>query len=193
MLGADTVGAPVPLGPSDDLLVEPEKAANAAGARALGFGDPAPVRDRLRRGDVEVLFVMGHDLLVEDPEGAAALSGSSAPFAILLDRDASALERAAAVVFAARHTAEKLGTLTNHAGRVQRVEPALEPAFEAWSEGEIFQRIGHALGYAGFEAGWDPAALSRQLSFELPAFEGITLESVGPGGCVLHPVDETGT
>ena len=37
--------------------------------------------------------------------------------------------------------AEKRGTFTNHAGHVQRVAPAVEPAFDAWSEGEVLLRL----------------------------------------------------
>jgi anaerobic selenocysteine-containing dehydrogenase len=56
------------------------------------------------------------------------------------------------VVFPARHPAEREGTLTNHAGLVQRVSPAVEPPFEAYCEGEILAEIGAALGLPGFVA-----------------------------------------
>ncbi|MDH3687567.1 MAG: 2Fe-2S iron-sulfur cluster-binding protein, partial [Myxococcales bacterium] len=111
-LGAGARGAPVPLGPADELLVRPEKAANAAGARALGFGDPAPWLDRLRVGDAGVLIVLGHDLLGD------AFLGSEAPLSaidtvVLIDTHQSPLVRVADFVFPARHPAEREGTLTN--------------------------------------------------------------------------------
>jgi len=148
-LGAGARGAPVPLGPSDELLVRPEKAANAHGARALGFGDPAPWLDRLGGGDVRVLIVLGHDLLGADFLGSeAALSEIGT--VILLDTHQSALARVADFVFPARHPAEREGTLTNHAGRVQPVVRAVEPPFPAWTEGEILARLGTALGLEAF-------------------------------------------
>jgi NADH-quinone oxidoreductase subunit G len=142
---------PVPTGRSDALLIKAEKAANAAGARALGFGDPAPVVAGIRSGAVRALVVLGHDLLLPAfLGGAEPLAGLDA--VILLDTHHSELQRAAHVVFPARHPAEREGTLTNHAGLVQRVSPAVEPAFEAFCEGEILAEIGAALGLPGFAA-----------------------------------------
>jgi len=183
-LGAATAGAAVVEGRSDDLLIKAEKAANAAGARALGFGDAGPVLDAVRAGAVDALIVMGHDVL--DPawlgdEQALASVGS----VILLDTHHSPLERVAHVVFPARHAAEKRGTLTNHAGRVQRVQPLVEPAHEAHAEGEILTRIGRALGLAGFEALFDARAVSKEMGQELPAFAGIDADAVGDQGLPL--------
>jgi NADH-quinone oxidoreductase subunit G len=151
--GLGAVGAvPVPTGRADALLIRAEKAANAAGARALGFGDPGPILAGIRSGAVRALLVLGHDLLL--PEflgGAETLAGLDA--LILLDTHHSELERVAQVVFPARHPAERAGTLTNHAGIVQRVEPAVEPPFEAWCEGEVLAELGAALGLPGFGGG----------------------------------------
>ncbi len=150
--GLGAAGAvPVPTGPADALLIKAEKAANAAGARALGFGDPAPVLAGIRSGAVRALLVLGHDLV--RPAflgGAAPLAGLEA--VILLDTHHSELERVAHVVFPARHPAERDGTLTNHAGLEQRVVPAVEPPFEAWREGEVLAELGAALGLPGFAA-----------------------------------------
>lgn len=181
-LGTTNQGCAVLRGRSDDLLIKAEKAANAAGARALGFGDAEPVLDRLRGGGLDALIVLGHDLL-----GGGFLDGDLSPLSsletlILLDTHHSDLERAAHVVFPARHAAEKLGTLTNHAGRVQRVTPAVEPPFEAYAEGEILSRLGAALDLPGFDAGWDPVAVSKQLAREVPDFAGCDVDSVGDLG-----------
>ncbi len=180
-LAVESAGLAVPRGQADALLVKAEKAANAAGARALGFGEAGPVLERLRSGGVEGLLVMGHDLLQAD------LLGGVEPLAhldtlILLDSHQSALQRVAHVVLPVRHAAEKHGTLTNHAGRVQRVRPAVEPAFEAWSEGEVMIRLGAALGFEGFAGPWDARAVSAQLAESVPAFAGIQLDTLDAGG-----------
>jgi NADH-quinone oxidoreductase subunit G len=180
-IGTETMGVAVPTGRADELLIKAEKAANGAGARALGFKDAASVAERVRAGAVRALIVFGSDAL--------ALFGGEAALAkldcvILLDTHHSALERAAHVVFPARVAAEKRGTLTNHAGRVQRVAPAVEPAFDAWSEGEVLTRIGQALGLAGFAPGWsyDAREVSKFLAETLPAFAGCDYDSVGDEG-----------
>ncbi len=179
-LGIESRACPVPTGRSDALLIKAEKAANAAGARALGFGDPAPVLDRLRGGGLEGAIVLGHDLL--GPLGPDVSRLGSLDTVILIDTHHSELERVADVVFPARHAAEKLGTLTNHAGRVQRVQPALEPPFEAYAEGEILTRLGEALALPGFEADWDPRAVSKRMAQEVRAFAGCDVDSVGDSG-----------
>jgi NADH-quinone oxidoreductase subunit G len=180
-LGTETRGVAVVLGESDELLVHPEKAANAAGARALGFGDAGPVVDRIRSGGVEAVVLLGHDVLDERHLGGTSeLAGLDT--VIALDLHQSALHRVAHVIFPTRHAAEKRGTLTNFAGRVQRVQPLVEPAWDARAEGEILTRLGAALGLEGFDGIWDPYDASRELARSRPAFVGIDLHSVGRGG-----------
>jgi NADH dehydrogenase/NADH:ubiquinone oxidoreductase subunit G len=183
-LGTEASGVAVIRGDGDALLVEEEKGANAAGARALGFADASGVVDRLRGGGVDGLVILGHDLL-----DAAYLGGAEAleklAVVIAIDTHHSDLERAASVVFPARHAAEKLGTFTNCDGRVQRVQPALEPAFEARDEGEILANLGEALLLEGFDRHYDVREVSKQLSQEVSAFAGIDLETVGDEGCEL--------
>jgi anaerobic selenocysteine-containing dehydrogenase len=68
---------------------------------------------------------------------------------------------------------------------VQRVRPAVEPPWEAWSEGEVLTRLGAALGLEGFDAAWDVREVSKSLSQSIPAFAGIDLDSVGDAGLPL--------
>jgi predicted molibdopterin-dependent oxidoreductase YjgC len=86
------------------------------------------------------------------------------------------------VLLPVRVAAEKHGTLTNHAGRVQRVRPAVEPAFEAYAEGWLLARLGAALGLPGWDGRFDAREVSKALSASVPAFAGIDLDSLGDGG-----------
>jgi NADH dehydrogenase/NADH:ubiquinone oxidoreductase subunit G len=184
---SSAAGVAVRKGRSDALLIQAEKAANAAGARALGFGEPGPVLDRIRGGGARVLIALGHDVL--DPAfGASEALFRGLDTLILLDSHHSALERIAHVVLPARVAAEKLGTLTNHQGRVQRVEPAVEPVHLALAEGDALTRIGQLLGLPGFAPGWawDPRAVARFIGEVVPAFAGVDLDSVGPAGMPLR-------
>jgi NADH-quinone oxidoreductase subunit G len=154
------LGAPtgfaVARGREDDLLIRAEKAANATGA-ALTAG------------------------LVADLDALRALDTL-----VLLDTHHSAIEGVAAVILPARHAAEKLGTLTNHRGHVQRVVPAVEPAFDARDEGEICWALGAALGLDGFVGSYDPVAVSKALAGSVAAYAGADVESVGDSG---HPAN----
>jgi NADH-quinone oxidoreductase subunit G len=180
-LGISARGAAVVRGREDGRLIRAEKAANAEGARRLGFGDAAPVLARIRRGEARGALVLGHDALHEShlggPEAFAGLDAL-----VLLDTHQSALMKVAHVVIPVRHAAEKHGTYVNSAGRVQRSVPAVEPAFHAASEGEVLARLGAALGQAGFAGGWDAAAVSRQIGLAVPDFAGADLDSVGELG-----------
>jgi NADH-quinone oxidoreductase subunit G len=183
-LGTDAAAVPVVTGEADDLLVKAEKAANATGARALGFADPARIIERIRGGGADAVIALGHDIL--DP----AYLGDTAELAkldtvILLDTNHSDLERVAHVIFPTRYAAEKSGSLTNHAGRVQRTLQAVEPRFESYADGEVLNRLGVALDLAGFESGYDPRAVSREIASSVPAFAGIDLDSLGEEGADL--------
>src|SRR5262249_31941462 len=154
-LGVEASGVAVPRWPADDFLIKPEQAANGAGARALGFADAAALCGRIRSGEFAGVIALGHDALAADYLGGiGALARLDA--VIALDSHASDLQRVAHVLFPTRVAAEKHGTLTNHAGRVQKVEPAVEPAFDARSEGEILAAIGATLGLPGFDGRFDP-------------------------------------
>ncbi len=183
-LGTETMGVAVPIGRADELLIKAEKAANGAGARALGFKDAQSVVDRVKAGAVRALIVLGHDALAA-LGGETALAGLDC--VILLDSHHSPLERAAHVVFPARVAAEKRGTITNHAGRVQRLVPAIEPAFDAFSEGEVLMRLGQALGLAGFAPGvsFNAREVSRAIGQAVPAFAGCDYDAVGDEGRLL--------
>jgi len=183
-LPSENYGVAVPTGEDDALLIKKEKAANAVGARALGFGDARAVADRVRGGGIRGLIVMGHDLLEEsilsDPEVL-----SNVDTLIVLDTHHSAMERFAHFVFPTRHAAEKHGTLTNHAGRVQAIRPAVEPAWDARADGEVIALLAAALGLSGFDGKYDVRAASKSLAERQPAFAGIDLDAVGESGAVL--------
>ena len=178
-LGAETRGVAVAEGRSDALLIHGEKGANAAGARALGFGPAAPVVERLGSGALDGLIVLGHDLL-HDLEGAESLA--SLDTVVVLDSHASELQRVAHVLLPTRVAAEKHGSLTNCDGRVQKVVPAVEPGFDARSEGAVLAALGAALGLPGFDEGFDPHQVSKALAEGTPAFAGASLDALGEGG-----------
>ena len=180
-LGSETSGVAIVSGEADDLLIKEEKAANGTGAREIGFGAARSVVDRINSGGVDAVIALGHDALQE------SLLGSEQPLAgldtvIVLDTHASEFQRIAHVMFPARHAAEKHGTFVNAGRRVQRIRPAVEPAWEAYSEGEVLAKLGAALDLKGFDGHYDVRQVSRDLAAAKPAFAGIDLDSVGDGG-----------
>jgi NADH-quinone oxidoreductase subunit G len=179
--GTENSGLAVVSGRSDAILIHAEKGANARGARELGFGDARGVIDRIRGGGIDGIVALGHDIAHEQLLGGTqALSRLDT--VIVLDSHASELQHVAHVMLPTRVAAEKRGTLTNAAGRVQRVQPAVEPGFEAYAEGEALAMLGAALALPGFDGGWDARAVSKALSQSVSAFAGRDWDSVGDAG-----------
>ena len=107
-------GEDVPLPGVRDLALRSERAANATGARLLGFSEVPSIASAVVAGDT--LLIVGDDLEGVDAaaiDGAANIVyvGSSVPD-VLVGR--------AAVVLPIANTLEEEGTLTNLRGRVQR-------------------------------------------------------------------------
>jgi predicted molibdopterin-dependent oxidoreductase YjgC len=151
VLDVDCIGLAVVLGDSDDLLVEAEKGANGAGARAVGFADLAPIVERIKGGGVDALLMLGHDLIGPGGLGdAEALSKLDT--VVAFDTHRSALERVAHVVFPVRHAAEKDASYTNAAGVVQATRRAVNPDPQVLDERDFLQKIGEALGLVGYGA-----------------------------------------
>jgi NADH-quinone oxidoreductase subunit G len=132
-LGAGAARFAVPHGESDDILIEAEKAPNAAGCRALGMSESA---DSL--GHAELAVVLGHTL------HAAAFA--DVRHVLLIDTHESALSARADVVLPARTFLEKAGTFTNIDGVTQRFAPVVEPTFEALTQDEALAELGRAAG-----------------------------------------------
>jgi len=134
-LGAGAARFAVPRGESDEILIEAEKAPNAAGCRALGMVESA---DSL--GHAELAIVLGHTL------HAAAFADVRR--VLLVDSHESALSARADVVLPARTFLEKGGSFTNVDGLTQRFQPVVEPTFEALAEREALEEIRKAIAAA---------------------------------------------
>jgi NADH-quinone oxidoreductase subunit G len=134
-LGAGPARFSVPRGEGDGILIEAEKAANAAGCRALGMTE---ANDPVAR--CELALVLGHTTTAEVFGDVANV--------VLLDSHESALSARATVALPVRTYLEKSGTFTNSRGHVQAFGAVVEPLFEAWSEKEALAQIAAAAGLA---------------------------------------------
>jgi NADH-quinone oxidoreductase subunit G len=171
-IGAEPGVFSVPRGESDDLLIKAEKAPNSAGARAIGFRESS---DPL--GVAALAIVLGHTYPESAFDGVERM--------ILIDTHASPLAKRAQVRLPAAHVAEKDGTFTNHANRVQRFRRVVDPTFEAWPEGDVLHQIAVELGIEGFEGRYRVSDVSRRLASAVPAFSGIDLDGLPDDGSEL--------
>ncbi len=132
-LGAGPARFSVPRGESDAILIESEKAPNAAGCRALGM-----VESNEQLGRADLALVLGHTLTAEVFGDVRNI--------VLIDTHESALSARATVALPARTFLEKSGAFTNSRGLVQAFSAVVEPTFEAWSESDALAQIAAAAG-----------------------------------------------
>jgi len=78
---------------------------------------------------------------------------------------------------------ERDGTFTNFLGRVQRFRAAVQPLGHALAGWDLFGRMLGALG--GTAAGGRAELWFRELAKAVPAFAGLTYQSIGDGGAML--------
>ncbi len=185
-LGITNVDVAVRIGPHDNLLVKAEKAANARGARDMGLqpksgglGLPAML-EAAAAGRLKLLYVCGADLWETADRALLGKALDQLEYLIVQDITRSPLAERAHLVLPSLTWAEKVGTFTNHAGRVQRLQRAIEPLNDQPSDGEIFTRILSRLG----EGRWafQPSAVLEEIAAAVPAYAGLSYARVGPLG-----------
>ena len=187
-IGAGRVAMAVRRGRHDDFLIKAEKAANARGVRELGLvkGEDDGLGEMLRAceaGEIKALYICGDDLL--DAVAPERLAAILAKIELLIVQDLKLRPQfgRAAVVLPTTTFAEKDGTFTNHAGRVQRIRRALETPPGWVADGEIFTGILNLISSRRdrFELAEVWAAMTRDGG----AFAGLKLDEIGPNGAAL--------
>jgi len=172
-LGADERWFLLPKGEGDDMLVHPEKAPNARGARLFGF-EEAPSSAGDRKVDVLVWF--------RPREGAELPADLKAKTRVVFSLRP---EEGADVNFPLTTWIEKDGTVISAGDRLQRLTKGLTYEPTLLTERLVLDRL-----RAKFEEGYkgaDTASLAlARIAKEHPAFEGVTWTRVGLQGVPLE-------
>lgn len=188
-LSVANVDVAVVMGAADNFLVKAEKAANARGARDMGLR-PATGRlglseilEAAANGTIRVLYVCGSDVCQLADRQLLEQALANLECLIVQDIARSPLAERAHIVLPSLTFAEKTGTFTNHAGRVQQVHQAVNPPEGQPSDGEIFSRLLNYLSEA--RSTFEPAAVLKEIGEAVPAYAGITFARVGPMGWAI--------
>ena len=191
--GAGKAAMAVRKGAADDFLIKTEKAPNARGVRELGLvsGEDDGLGEltrALEAGEIKGLYLCGEDLLdTLAPERLAATVAILGRLELLIVQSLRLdprLAAAAAVALPATTFAEKDGSFISHAGRMQRIYQAIEPAPGWLGDGEIFTRLLNAID--GGERRFDPDAMWAPMRRADPRFAGFSLETLGASGALLN-------
>jgi NADH-quinone oxidoreductase subunit G len=165
----------------DDFLIKADKNPNTQGLVGQGLStEPAAVEtilDAVEAGTVKGLVLVRTDLTrwLDETRVRAALE--RVDWLVVLDTDGRAAAEYANVVLPIATYAETEGTFTNHAGRVQRVRPAVPPPGQARPGWQVLGDL-----VAAVTAGQPPAsaaAVFDALAAERGAFAGLDHERVG--------------
>jgi predicted molibdopterin-dependent oxidoreductase YjgC len=192
-LDVTNVDVAVRTGRQDDLLIKAEKAANARGARDMGLGPTADglglpaLLEAAANGRIRALYVCGPDLWETADRQLLERAVTGVECLIVQDVLRTPLAERAHVVLPSMTFAEKVGTFTNFAGRVQRLQRAIQPG-ERPCDGEIFSRI---LGQL-VEGRWTfvPERILEEIAQAVPRYAGLTYAKVGSHGWTPPAADE---
>jgi NADH-quinone oxidoreductase subunit G len=170
-------GAEAPLPGVHDLALRAERAANATGARMLGFTEVQSLDDAL---GAEVLMVVDDQLEgVTSAQlagiGTIIYAGTALP---------EVLAGRADMVLPLTNVTEEEGTLTNLRGRVQRFLQARTAPGVARPSWYVFADLYAALG--GAAQFYLPAEVFAAMASEHAAFAGLDYEGLGLHGLVAN-------
>ncbi len=176
----------IPVGTVDDFLIKAEKAPNGRGARNLGLGagdtDLAAIRAGIERGSIRGLFVTGTDAWDLWGDASPGLFGKLESLVVHATNEHPLVDLAH-VVLPGLTFAEKEGTFTNAANRVQRIHRALDPADQP-TDGEVFLALSRRLGVEAAPGAFDPRRVFDEMAAAIPAYRGMTWDGLGSAGMV---------
>ncbi len=188
-LNVDNIDVAVVIGDRDNFLIKPEKAANLHGARDMGLrpgpngrGLPAMLH-AAADGQLPALYVCGPDLWETADRELIAAAIDRVECLIVQDITCTPLAARAHIVFPTLTFAEKTGTFTNFAGRVQRLHRAICAPDDQPSDGEIFSQLLTKLSEQRW--GFDPKSVFEEIAMHVPRYAGLRFEQLGGLGCAL--------
>ena len=185
-LGA-LVSAAVPERPgsSDDFLIKADKNPNTLGATLLGLAGPGALEagqivDAALAGNLDVLWIIGHDLVELFGEEKVRGLREKVGLVVLSGTNENATVPWAHWVLPTAAYVEKDGTFVNCHGRLQRIGRAFPPFENSREDWRILLELA---GKLGLELEWlGPAEIFQGLAEVLAPFNGLTYETIGPQG-----------
>ena len=183
-----TASVPDKLGYSDDFLMKADKNPNTLGARLVGLAGPnAPgagqIVDQALAGNLDVLWVMGHDLVELFGEERAQKVSERVGLFIFSGTNENATVPLAHWILPSAAYVEKDGTFVNCRGRVQRIGRVFPPFKDSLEDWRILLGLAGKLGMP-FE--WrGPEEIFLGLAKSVAAFEGLSYETLGMQGTTL--------
>ena len=192
-LGAQvTVCVPEEPGSSDDFLIKEDKNPNSRGAKLMGFADQSLidaqqlVEDGLS-GDLEILWVFGHDLVKLFGEETVRRLSEKVPVFVFSGTNKNLTVPLAHWVLPSAAYPEKDGTFVNCHGRVQRIGHTFPPLGESKEDWRILLELSKKLGLV-IDCR-TPREIFQQIALSIKPFQGLSYEKIGSQGENLSSAD----
>ena len=191
-LGAQ-VSASVPEKPgsSDDFLIKADKNPNTQGATLLGLADPdAPdakqIVDEALAGELDVLWVVGHDLVELFGEEKVRELREKVGLFVYSGTNENATAPLAHWVLPSAAYVEKDGTFVNCHGRLQRIGRAFPPLGDSREDWSILLELA---GRLGLEFDWrGPEQIFLALAEAESPFTELSYKAIGAQGVAVATV-----
>ena len=175
-------------GENDGMLVSDDRNPNTNGAKLIlgknGSGLPA-IRRGIKNNSIRFLIALGEDVTEEAGIEAEDLEGLD--YILAMSHSENATTKAADVVLPSVTFAEKYGTMINVAGRIQRLNKAIEPQGEARPDWDILRQLTEQLGCdcPRVIACPSPMIILEEMAQEFEPMKGLTWGNIGNGGVVI--------
>ena len=175
---------PQTAGKSDDFLMKADRNPNTAGALSiLGDSDAQAIIKKAQEGQLDVLYVFGHDLVKLFGQKTVEEIARKVKLLVYQGSNINATASYAHVILPSAVYAEKDGTFTNYQGRVQRILPAFLPRGEAKGDWEILKLLSEKLGKtADYKKSQD---VFKDIAGNVAAFAEMSYEKIGDQGMLL--------
>lgn len=188
-LGISKIDIVPRMGEDDGMLVSADRNPNTNGVKmVLGKEGKGlrTIRNGVRNGSIRFLIVLGEDLTSEEA-GFTAEDLAGLDYLLVMHHSENETTKAADVVLPGVTFAEKYGTMINVAGRIQRLNKAIEPMGQARSDWEIFRELSERLGCDCVKviACPSPMMVLEEMAQEFEPMKGLTWGSIGNEGKVI--------
>ena len=177
-------------GSCDDFLIKGDKNPNTLGATLLGLAGPdahsaKQLVEEALNGNLEVLWVFGHDLVKHFGEEMVRRLSQKVPLFVLSGTNENSTVPLAHWVLPSAAYVEKDGTFVNCHGRVQRIGRAFAPLGDSREDWRILLEVA---GKLGLQIDWrGPEEIFQGLAEALVPFQGLSYEKIGAQGVDVAP------
>ena len=177
------------MGEGDGMLISADRNPNTTGAKLILGRDGstlADIRRGVKSGKIRSLVVLGEDVTAE--AGIPYEDLKKLDYLLVVDHSETATTQAADVALPGVTFAEKYGTMINVAGRIQRLNKAIEPLGEARADWEILRDLlrecGEDMPLCSARA-TSPMEVLGELAGQVKELAGVTWASIGNQGQVV--------